>query len=123
LHTPSIFIDYLELQSNYGLLNLTYHELVQNHTFLRYDFDSLLTSYTDLQEQYGDLNSTYNNLLTSYDDLQASYNELQSDQQAIINELGTIRNLMYIFITATIILIATTVYLATRRPKTKPEKQ
>jgi len=109
--------DYLELQSNYGLLNLTYHELVQNHTFLRYDFDSLLTSYNDLQDQYGDLNSTYNNLLTSYNNLQASYNELQSDQQAIINEIGTIRNLMYIFITATIILIATTVYFAIRKPK------
>jgi len=96
--------DYSELQSNYDSLNLTYYELAQNHTLLQNIFDSLMTSYSELQEQYSSLNSTYN--------------ELQLEQEPIINELNNVRNLMYIFIAATIILIATTVYFAIRKPKT-----
>ncbi|TET18924.1 hypothetical protein E3J74_08455 [Candidatus Bathyarchaeota archaeon] len=96
--------DYSELQSNYDSLNLAYYELAQNHTLLQNSFDSLTTSYNELQEQYSSLNSTYN--------------ELQLEQEPIMNELNNVRNLMYIFITTTIILIAITVYFATRKPKT-----
>jgi parallel beta-helix repeat protein len=111
--------DYLELQSNYNSLNLTYLELVQNHTLLQNNFDSLTTSYSELQGQYTSLNSTYNDLLTSYNNLQANYDELQLEQEPIINELNNVRNLMYVFITTTVILVATTVYFAIRKPKTE----
>jgi len=111
--------DYLELQSNYNSLNLTYSELVQNHTLLQNNFDSLTTSYSELQGQYTSLNSTYNDLLTSYNNLQANYDELQLEQEPIINELNNVRNLMYVFITTTVILVATTVYFAIRKPKTE----
>ena len=111
--------DYAELQSNYNSLNLTYYELAQNHTLLQNSFDSLTTSYNELQGQYTSLNSTYNDLLTSYNSLQADYDELQLGQEPIINELNNVRNLMYVFITTTVILVATTVYFALRKPKTK----
>ena len=111
--------DYSELQSNYDSLNLTYYELAQNHTLLQNNFDSLTTSYNELQGQYTSLNSTYNDLLTSYNSLQADYDELQLGQEPIINELNNVRNLMYVFITTTVILGATTVYFALRKPETK----
>lgn len=111
--------DYSELQSNYNLLNLTYYELAQNHTLLQNSFDSLTTSYNELQGQYNSLNSTYNDLLTSYNSLQVDYDELQLGQEPIMNELNNVRNLMYVFITATVILGATTVYFALRKPETK----
>ena len=116
---------YSKLQSNHNLLNSTYSELIQNYTLLQESFDSLMRSYSDLQEQHNSLNSTYsnlltsyNNLLTSYNSLYASYNELISRQEDIINELNTNRNLMYVFIATTIILIATTVYFVVRKAKT-----
>ena len=78
------------------------------------------TNYHNLLVDFDNLQSSYNQLNSSYTSLQDSYNELQSDQEAVINELSTIRILMYIFITTTIILIATTIYFAIRKPKTKP---
>jgi parallel beta-helix repeat protein len=115
--------DYSELQSNYNSLNLTYYELAQNHTLLQSNFDSIMTSYSELQEQYDSLNSTYNDRLTSYNNLQADYDELQLAQEPIINELNNVRNIMYIFITTTIILVATTVYFAIRKPETRPKRK
>jgi len=111
--------DYSELQSNYNSLNLTYYELAQNHTLLQNSFNSLTTSYSELQGQYTSLNSTFNNLLTSYNNLQADYDELQLGQEPVMNELNNVRNLMYVFITTTVILVATTVYFALRKPKTE----
>jgi len=62
--------------------------------------------YSELQNKYNDLNATYYELLADYGNLKI--------------ELNNIRNLMYIFIIITIIFIATTVYFATRKPKTMP---
>jgi len=73
----------------------------------------------------------YRNLLLRITDLQGKYDSIQqqitslnstltSGQEAIINELINIRNVMYIFIATTIIFIATAVYLAIRKPKKKP---
>ena len=115
--------DYSELQSNYNSLNLTYYELAQNHTSLQSNFDSLMTSYSDLQEQYDSLNSTYSDLLTSYNNLHADYDELLLGQEPIINELNNVRNLMYIFATTTIILVAATFYFAMRKPKARPRRE
>jgi len=111
--------NYSELQSNYNSLNLTYFELAQNHTLLQNSFNSLTTSYNELQAQHDSLNSTFNNLLTSYNNLQADYDELQLEQEPIMNELNNVRNLMYVFVTTTVILVATTAYFAIRKPKTK----
>jgi hypothetical protein len=101
-------------------------------TYWSYENSAVLLSFEPgdptISMIFGDNYTNYHNLLADFDALnmsytvlQDSYNELQSDREAITNELSTIRNLMYIFITTTILLIATTVYFATRKPKTKPE--
>jgi parallel beta-helix repeat protein len=78
-------------------------------------------SIDGLQEQVDLLNST---LQTSVSELQGLCNSLNSTltskQEAIINELSTVRNLMCVFIATTIILIATTVHSAIRKPKIRP---
>jgi len=90
--------EYNELLSDFSSLNSTYHEL--------------LDDYVLIQGNYNSLNSTYNDLLAFYD-------QLQSDYEATISELNNIRNLMYLFIATTAILIATTVYLVIRKQKVK----
>jgi len=77
-------------------------------------------AYRNLLSNFNSLNSIYNNLLTFYNNLQAAYDELQLGQEAISNEFGTLRNLIYMFTTTTIILIAITVYLVIGKPKRKP---
>jgi len=67
------------------------------------------------------MQSLYYELLSSYDYLQTNYNNLRLEQEHIINELNTIRCLMYILMTTTIIFAVTTVYLIARKPKVKPE--
>jgi len=90
--------EYLQLLANFDSLNSTYHEL--------------LDDYALLQGSYNSLNSTYNDLLAAYD-------QMQPDYEAATNELSNIRNLMYVFIVTTIVLTATVVYSAIRKPKIK----
>ena len=96
-------LSYNVLQAEFNSLNSTYNDLVS-------EFKSLSSLYNQLQGQYTSLNS-------SYTALQDSHYELESDRESIVNELENIRNLLYVFIATTIILIATTVYFAKRRPK------
>jgi len=63
------------------------------------------------------LQENYNSLQSNVTELQGDYDDLSSQ----ISELGTLRNLTYALLITTIILIATTVYLAVRKPKAKPE--
>jgi len=136
---------YDRLVEDFQNLNATLYELLGNITDLKEEYDSLLTVTSDMQEQINSLNSTCNNLQTLIDDLQKqvdllnstqqiSVDELQgqiestnstltSGQDTVINELNNVRNLMYIFIATTIILIATTVYFAIRKPKTRPKRK
>ena len=97
-----------------------YHNLLADFDALNMSYISLNSSYNNLISDYDNLQSSYNQLNSSYTAFQDSYNELQSNQEAIKSELANIRNIMYIFITTTIILIATTVYFAIRKPKIKP---
>ncbi len=69
--------------------------------------------YQRFLERYYELSPIFNNLTSTY-------NDLKSKQEATISELNYIRNLMYIFIGATIIFIATTVYLLVRKTKALP---
>jgi len=81
------------------------------------DYSELQGNYTSLQNSYNSLQADYNSLNSSYNSLNTAFNEYNESMQG---ELSYIRNLMYIFIAATIILIATTVHFAIRKPKTKP---
>lgn len=135
---------YDELKADYNNLNSSYYTLMSNYTELLANYDSLQNSYDNLQASYNSLNSsydnlqqnfdsfnsTYHNLVSDFNDIQSSYNqlnstynaiqdsydELQADQEVIINELNVTRNLMYILMATAMILTATTVYFAKRKP-------
>jgi len=62
--------------------------------------------FEQLQAAYDELNATYNSLL-------ANYTKLKNYK----NELGSTRNLMYIFVATTVVSAATAFILLMRRPK------
>jgi len=103
---------YNEMLSSYRDLNSTYHNLLASYNAVDALYNNLLSDYDNLQ-------SVNNQLNASYATLQDSYEDLQSQQQALINELNTIKNLMYAFITTTIILVTATIYLARKQSKQK----
>jgi len=110
------------LQEQINSLNTTFQTSIDD---LQEQVNSLnLTLYASIDQLQGLYNSLNSSLQTSVDELQDLYDSLNStqtsNQEAIINELGTIRTLLYVFIGITVILIATTVYLAIRKPKKKP---
>lgn len=100
-----------ENEDRYPLINshtlpdmqLVYNELCE-----------LLVNYIELQSKYDNLVASYNSSQTELDDLQSKYN-------ALTNELNITRNIMYAFLITKIVFIGTTVYLAIRKPKVKPE--
>jgi len=91
-----------------------YYELLRNYSELHGNYDFLQASHDILQTDYYFMN-------VMYDSLNSSYNELTSKQEATISELNFIKNLMYVFIITTIVFIATTAYLAIRKPKVTSE--
>jgi len=54
-------------------------------------------------------------------ELQSKYDDLKSKHDTLVDALGTARNLSYVFVMTTMIFIAATVYLATRKTKVKPD--
>lgn len=73
--------------------------------------------FENLQEDYNELLNKFNNLNSTYDQLQLNYNSLESDHASLQSGYHNTRNLVYIFMATTIILIAITVYFAKRKPK------
>ena len=108
---------YSELLSNYTNLLDNYNSLVANYSTLNDDFTSLSANYEGLFGSYDGLNSTYYNLQRNYDSLSSSYDTLEASYSALIEEMSSARNLSYVFITTTIILAATAIYLALRRTR------
>lgn len=138
----NLLLKYAELYSDFEALNSTLNKLLGNITDLQEKYNSLLTTTNDMQEHIDSLNSTFqmsiddlqervdllnSTLQTSINELRELYNSLNSTltskQEAVMYEISTLRNIMYVFIATTIILIATTVYFAKRKPRTKQEKQ
>ena len=137
------------LNSDYGSLNFTYHDLLSMYNQLQSDHESLQENSDTLNSNYVSLNSTYYNLLGTYDQLQSDYNSLQESSDILDNNynnlqinydslhakwedlksknedskanLSTTWNLSYILMITTIIFMATTAYLAIRKPKVKPK--
>jgi chaperonin cofactor prefoldin len=128
---------------HYYLLDKTklYIDKLMIATTLRNQLDSLNESIADLQNQLtqqnstlqafndemgtqiGILNSTCNNLQTQLDSmnstLQVSINRLQDQYNSLDSQVSTILNLQYAFAALIVILIVATIYLGTRKPKTK----
>jgi len=112
----------------YTVLNATYHALLADYNNLLDDFNSLSVDYYDLLASHGNLvtyfnslNSTHQDLLDIYTQLQSDFSDLESKHDTLTGDLGTSRNLSYIFIITTIVFVATTAYLAIGKPKVKLE--
>jgi len=61
--------------------------------------------YYDLLRKFNELLVNHNNLKANYNNLNATYDELESLQETTMGELNHVRNLMYIFITTTLVLL------------------
>jgi parallel beta-helix repeat protein len=117
--------EYLKLQKDLYDLNKTYYTLLENYNIL-------LSNYTELQISFGELNDSYlkhlldysallgnyNILLYNYSQLQVSFHELNDSYLKHLldysEQMQNIRNLTYILVALTAILIITTVYLSKR---------
>lgn len=116
-----LLYSYIVLLKNFNSLNSTYYELLDNYDALNASCQELLLDYSELQGNCTHLWIAYDELQDQYNSLNSSYNELQQGREVIIDELGNIRNLMYIFIALTIIFVVATTYLIIRQSKAQPE--
>jgi len=96
--------DYNEIAGELDVVNSTLEQLETDNY-------SLENQFNDYQQTHSYTNSQYESLQDNHEDLKSKYQE--------VREPATIRNLMYVFITSTIVFIATTGYFATRKPKVK----
>ena len=99
--------EYEQLQSRYDALQ-------SNYSSLSAEYDNLVATHNSLQANFNALNSTCTAL-------QNSHEELQSQQEVLTDELGTLRNLNYLFIATTIVFTVATIFFAVRKPKIKPQ--
>jgi len=110
-----------ELKNDYEGLNASYYSLLNDYNDLQATYNSLLTDYTNSQGDYDSLSSNYNTLEAVYNSLNSTYNDLKSKYDTLTSDLGTTKNLSYLFVITTIVFIATTVLFAIKKPKVKPE--
>jgi hypothetical protein len=86
--------------------------------------NSTLQAFTnEMGTQLGMLNSTCKSLQTQLDSmnstLQVSINRLQDQYNSLNSQVSTVLNLQYAFAILIVILTVATIYLGTRKPKTK----
>jgi hypothetical protein len=101
--TVTLGVDTLLSEHSYS--NSSQYEQTLEHS--NFDYDRLLSDLDDLKSKY--------------DVLADDFDDLKSKDGDLPNLLDITRNLNYIFMTTTIVFIATTAYLTTRKPKVKPE--
>ena len=116
---------YLKLQKDLYDLNETYYTLLENYNILlsnysqlRITFGELNNSYLEHLIDYSTLLGNYNILLYNYTQLQVSFHDLNDSYLEHLldysEQMQNIRNLTYILVALTTILIITTVYLSKR---------
>ena len=107
--------DYAKLLNEYDQLQLNSNSLTANYNALTVNSNSLTANYNALVTNYNNLHQVFSSLLANYTSLQADFKSLSS----ALGELAFSRNLNYILIAATTILAITSIYFATRKPKTR----
>jgi parallel beta-helix repeat protein len=112
--------DYLELQTNYTVLVTSNQVLQQVINSLNISYENLASNYTNLQSLYSQAISATNELQGAYDTLNTSYTQLKSKQESTQNTLNNLQNTAYVITAMLAILIIAVVYLAVRKPRTKP---
>lgn len=101
--------DYSQLFGSYEILNLTLQSLTSQ-------ISNLQALYNSLNSSYGSLNVSYNSLRSDHDSLQENYDYIKGKYDSSVAELGIVRNLMFGFGIATVILAATTLYFRKKAP-------
>jgi len=120
--------EYDKLKTNYEDLSSTYSDLLVTYNSLKSGYDSLKTTYDSLKSNFDSLKSEHDTLASDYGTLQNTYASLDSDYDSLladydalksksVSELGTSRNLMYVFVATTIVFVATSIILLARKPK------
>jgi hypothetical protein len=123
----SLIVELKNIQGQIHSLDSTCNSLQESINNLTMSFDSTSNS---LQEQVNSLNDTYGKLDQSITNLQkqlgsmnsrlqASINRLQDQYNSQSNQTNTIIDVLYILAALIVALIAATVYLAIRKPKTE----
>lgn len=115
----NLLADYNALNASYYSLQAQHNDLTNTYQELLGDYNTKLANYSSLSTSYESLCDSYDTLETNYDSLQSNNNALTTSYNALAGELTSARYLGYAFIATTMILIATTVYFAARKPKTK----
>jgi hypothetical protein len=113
----SLSANYNSFLANYNALSANYNSLQSNYNNLHSLYSLFLANYTSLVGNQNSLTYDYNTLRADYTSLESSYHDLKINYDSLVGEQSTSRNLNYIFIASTIILAATTVYLASSKQK------
>jgi parallel beta-helix repeat protein len=127
----NLMLKYSQSQSDFEVLNSTVKDLQESINDLMMTFNS---TRDNLQGQIGSLTNTVASLSQSLTNLQAQYNSLLSShnnltvefarfKEQMENDLSVTRNLAYISLALILILLLTTIYFATRKPKTETTKE
>jgi parallel beta-helix repeat protein len=96
--------EYVKLHKDLYDLNETYYTLLENYNILLLNFSALIENYNSLLYNYTQLQVTFHDLNDSYLKHLLDYSE----------QMQNIRNLTYILVALTAILIITTIYLSKR---------
>ena len=98
-----------------------YDQLYEDYKKLEADFNTL---YNTIMPQVEALRSNYDKIKADLDDVRieletsrADYSTLDIKYKSAVRELNTRTTLMYAFIVTTAVFLATTLYLALRKPK------
>jgi len=94
--------NYTKLQGDYDLLNYSYEWYKQMHMYSNSEYEDLNSTYNQYRQEHSHSNTEYNSLVT---------------------ELEFAKSLNYALIVATIIFLATTVYMVIRKLKVKPKTE
>lgn len=108
---------FLALNSSYSELDVTYQNLTREQSKLLVNYYDLAGSYATLESVHDALARNYVNLQGNYTDLVASHGDLQTEHGSLLSENTNYRNLTYVLIAVAVVLLATTVYYARRKPK------
>lgn len=115
-HT-SLLDDYDSLLSNYSSLHLSFLSLSADSSSLTQSYSQLQSNYNSLKTNYDSLKALHDNLKANLDSLESNNSNLATSYDALIRELIFTRTLSYLFAATTMVLVATTVYFAFRKPK------
>jgi len=101
--------DYSQLSGSYESLNLTLQSLTSQYS-------NLQTAYNSLNSSYGSLNVSYNSLRSDYNLLQQTYEYIKEKYDSSLAELGIVRDLMFGFGIATVVLAVIALYFRKKAP-------